>query len=334
MQKILITGAAGFIGFHLVKRLENNFHIVGLDNLNDYYEPGLKLARLRECGIDVEKIQNGILLSGLKYRHYRFVKMDISDQQAIYGLFEKEQFDMVINLAAQAGVRYSIDNPDSYLHSNMIGFHNIVESCRKFKVKDLIFASSSSVYGNIKEGPFYEGQFVDNPISLYAATKKSNELVAHAYSHLYDIRTIGLRFFTVYGEWGRPDMAYFKFINKILKGEPIEVYNYGSLERDYTYIDDIVEGIKKILENIKDQSYQIYNIGNSRPVNLLKFIETIENELGVEAKKIMKPMQPGDVYMTYADTSKLERDYGYHPSTDLDVGIRNFVKWYKKYYEV
>lgn len=333
-MKLLITGAAGFIGYHLINKLANEFAIVGADNINSYYDPGLKLGRLKELGIKTDKLKEGIAITGEKFPDFSFIKMDISDKEMLSQIFEKEEFDMVINLAAQAGVRYSIDNPDTYIQSNMIGFYNIIETCRQFGVKNLIFASSSSVYGNTRDVPFHEDQFVDNPISLYAATKKSNELVAHVYSHLYGINTIGIRFFTVYGAWGRPDMAYFKFINKIMNDEPIEVYNHGNLERDFTYIDDIITGIEKIIKMPVKHSYQIYNIGNSKPVNLLRFIEIIEHELGKKAKKIMKDMQPGDVYTTYADTSKLEKDYEYHPSTDLTTGIRNFVKWYKEYYKV
>ena len=334
MQKVLITGATGFIGFHLTKRLVNSYAIVGLDNLNDYYDPELKYGRLNACGFKKSGVSYNKLIQSSICPNFHFIQIDLADQNNINRLFEQQHFDIVINLAAQAGVRYSIDSPDAYLQSNLIGFHNIVEACRKFAVKNLIFASSSSVYGNKQEVPFTEDQFVDRPVSLYAATKKSNELVAHVYSHLYDIRTIGLRFFTVYGEWGRPDMAYFKFVKKILNGEPIDVYNHGNLERDFTYVKDIVEGIEKIVKTPKNEPYQIYNMGNSKPVSLLRFIETIENELGVKAKKIMKPMQPGDVYQTYADTTKLEKDFGYHPSTDLETGIKRFVHWYKYYYKV
>ena len=334
MEKVLITGAAGFIGYHLIHKLANEFEIVGIDNINDYYDPNLKLGRLDALGINTKQVEENVLVLSRKYPNVRFVKMDISDNVDIFQLFQNEKFDLVVNLAAQAGVRYSIDNRYVYLQSNVVGFHNIMEACRQYHVDKLIFASSSSVYGNTKDVPFTEDQFVDHPISLYAATKKSNELVAHVYSHLYDIKTVGLRFFTVYGEWGRPDMAYFKFANKMIQGEPIEVYNNGNLERDFTYIDDIIIGVEKIIKSPIDHPYQIYNIGNSKPVNLLKFIKILEQEMGIKAQKVMKEMQPGDVYITYADTNKLEKDYGYHPTTDLETGIRNFVRWYKNYYKV
>lgn len=334
MEKVLITDAAGFIGYHLIHKLANEFEIVGIDNINDYYDPNLKWGRLNALGIDTKEVKENVLVLSRKYPNIRFVKMDISDNVGLFQLFQNEKFDLVVNLAAQAGVRYSIDNPGSYIQSNIIGFYNIIEACRNYNVEKLIFASSSSVYGNTREVPFTENQFVDNPISLYAATKKSNELIAHVYSHLYGIKTIGLRFFTVYGEWGRPDMAYFKFANKMIQGGPIEVYNNGKLERDFTYIDDIITGIEKIIKSSFNQSFQIYNIGNSKPVNLLKFIEILEQEMGIKAQKVMKEMQPGDVYITYADTSKLEQDFGYHPSTALATGIKNFVKWYKSYYKL
>lgn len=331
-KKILITGTAGFIGFHLVNKLIANYEIVGLDNLNDYYDPQLKYDRLSNAGIPVKEIAHGKLLQSEKHPNYRFVKMDLADKDSINQLFANENFDIIINLAAQAGVRYSIDNPDAYLQSNMIGFHNIVEACRNHHVNYLIYASSSSVYGNSKVVPFSESHQVDHPISLYAATKKSNELVAHVYSHLYGIQMAGLRFFTVYGEWGRPDMAYFSFVNKILNGKTIDVYNNGNLERDFTYVDDIVNGIEKMVAKPTREPYKVYNIGNSKPVNLLTFIQTIEEALGKEAKKVMKPMQPGDVYRTYADTTHLEHDFNYKPSTNLKDGIHRFVQWYKQYY--
>ena len=331
-MKILITGTAGFVGFHLAERLAPYYKILGLDNINDYYDPELKYGRLRQSGFEINRIGGNQPVYSTKHLGYRFIKADLTDKETLFQLFEQEQFDIVIHLAAQAGVRYSIDHPDAYLQSNLVGFHNIVEACRHFQVGRLIFASSSSVYGNTKETPFKESQSVDYPVSLYAATKKSNELVAHVYSHLYGIKMTGLRFFTAYGEWGRPDMAYFKFVSKILKGEPIEVYNKGRLERDFTYIDDIIEGIKKIVDNPNENAYKIYNIGNSQPVNLLKFIETIESELGRKAKKVMKPMQPGDVYTTWADTSRLEEDFGYKPATPLSEGVKKFILWYKSYY--
>jgi len=333
-MKILITGSAGFIGFHLAERLAANHSLVGLDNINDYYETSLKYGRLSHSGFEKERITENRLVKSARHSDYRFIMADLADKATIIKLFEEEQFDLVIHLAAQAGVRYSIDHPDAYLQSNLTGFHNIVEACRHSDTGRLIFASSSSVYGNTKETPFRETQPVDHPISLYAATKKSNELVAHVYSHLYGIKMTGLRFFTVYGEWGRPDMAYFKFVRKILNGAPIEVYNNGDLERDFTFIRDIVDGIEKMVNHPTDELYKIYNIGNSRPLNLLSFIETIESELGKKARKVMKPMQPGDVYTTYADTSRLEKDYGYKPSTDFREGVRKFIKWYKTFYGV
>lgn len=331
-MKILITGAAGFVGFHLAERLAPEHAIVGLDNINDYYETSLKYGRLQESGFETSKIDDGEIIESNTHPGYRFIKADLADKEAIFGLYRQEQFDLVIHLAAQAGVRYSIDRPDAYLQSNLVGFHNIVEACRHYDVRRLIYASSSSVYGNTKETPFLETQPVDYPISLYAATKKSNELVAHVYSHLYGIQMTGLRFFTVYGEWGRPDMAYFKFVRKILNGESIDVYNKGHLERDFTYIADIVDGIERMVNHPTSEPYKVYNIGNSKPLNLLDFIETIESELGRKAEKVMKPMQPGDVYTTYANTSRLEQDFGYKPSTDFRDGVRRFIKWYRDYY--
>ena len=333
-MKLLITGTAGFVGFHLAERLAYGHKIVGIDNINDYYETDLKYGRLEASGFKKEQVKTNEPVQSETKPDYRFIKADLADKDTLFRLFEKERFDLVIHLAAQAGVRYSIDHPDAYLQSNLVGFHNIVEACRHHNVERLIYASSSSVYGNTKETPFREHHPVDYPVSLYAATKKSNELVAHVYAHLYGIKMTGLRFFTVYGEWGRPDMAYFKFVRKILNGEPIEVYNNGHLERDFTYIDDIIDGMQRMVENPGDEAYKIYNIGNSKPINLLDFIETIETELGRKAEKIMKPMQPGDVYITYADTSRLEQDYGYKPSTDFRDGVRKFIEWYKSYYEV
>jgi|LZCG01.1.fsa_nt_gb UDP-glucuronate 4-epimerase len=333
-MKILITGAAGFIGYHLVNRLAQHHEIAGIDNLNNYYDVNLKLDRLRQAGIPADNLRENRLWQSSNYATYHFAKIDLANQKELFSLFKGNTFDVVINLAAQAGVRYSIDNPDAYLQSNMVGFHNIVEACRQFGVPYLIYASSSSVYGNSTIVPFSESQQVDNPISLYAATKKSNELVAHVYNHLYGIKMAGLRFFTVYGEWGRPDMAYFKFVDKILNRQPIEVYNNGNLERDFTYVDDIIDGIEKMVINPASAPYKIYNIGNSKPVNLLQFIETIEEALGLKAKKIMKPMQPGDVYRTWADTSQLENDFGYKPDTPLSQGIYRFVEWYKTYYNL
>ena len=335
---ILITGAAGFIGAFLCKRLleTTNDTIIGVDNLNDYYDVSLKEARLKM----------------LNYDNFTFVKGDISDKAFIDKLFDKYKFDVVVNLAAQAGVRYSIDHPDVYIQSNIIGFYNILEACRHNPVKHLVYASSSSVYGDNTKVPFSTDDKVDNPVSLYAATKKSDELLAHAYSKLYNIPTTGLRFFTVYGPMGRPDMAYFSFTNKLIKGETIEIFNYGNCKRDFTYIDDIVEGIVKVMNKAPEKKdgddglpippYRLYNIGNSKPESLLDFVQILSEELvraGVlpkdydfEAHKKLVPMQKGDVPVTYADTSDLERDFGYKPFTSLREGLRRFVEWYKGFY--
>ena len=339
-MKILVTGAAGFIGAFLCKKLleTTKDEIVGLDNLNDYYEVSLKEERLK-------------MLS--KFERFSFVKGDISDKQMVDSLFEKHHFDIVVNLAAQAGVRYSIDHPDVYIQSNIIGFYNILEACRYHMPQHLVYASSSSVYGGNKKVPFSTDDKVDNPVSLYAATKKSNELLAYSYSKLYNIPTTGLRFFTVYGPMGRPDMAYFSFTNKLIKGETIQIFNYGNCKRDFTYVDDIVEGIIKVMgkaPNKKDGEdglpippYKIYNIGNSNPENLLDFVQILSEELvrakvlpsdyDFESHKKLVAMQKGDVPITYADTSDLERDFGYKPSTSLRDGLRKFAEWYKEYYK-
>lgn len=335
-MKILITGIAGFIGFHLSRKLLNkSYQVIGLDNLNDYYDTKLKEGRL-----EILK-QN---------KNFIFHKKDLKDKEAIDNLFKEYKPDYVINLAAQAGVRYSIENPYAYVDSNLIGFMNILEACRNYPVKHLLYASSSSVYGGNKVAPFSTNHNVDHPVSLYAATKKSNELMAHTYSHLYGIPTTGLRFFTVYGPWGRPDMAYFSFTRDILAGKPIKVFNHGKMERDFTYIDDIVEGIYKLIDKIPvankdwDESeedlstsfapYKIYNIGNNNPVPLMRFINALEEALGEEAEKIYMDMQPGDVLRTYADVSDLEKDIGFKPSTSIEDGLKKFVEWYKEYYKV
>ena len=328
MKTILVTGSAGFIGSNLVLRLFKEMSegtIVGLDNLNDYYDPTLKDYRLSE----IEKAKP----AGIEYE---FVKGDLADKTLIDGLFEKYHFDVVVNLAAQAGVRYSITNPDAYIQSNMIGFYNILEACRHNPVEHLVYASSSSVYGGNKKVPFSTDDRVDNPVSLYAATKKSNELFAHCYSKLYDIPTTGLRFFTVYGPAGRPDMAYFGFTNKLLKGETIQIFNYGNCRRDFTYVDDIVEGVYRVMQKAP------YNIGGGQPENLLDFVNILQEELvraGVlpsdfdfEAHKELVPMQPGDVPTTYADATALERDFGFTPKITLREGLRKFAEWYKGYY--
>ncbi|MFK7946519.1 MAG: NAD-dependent epimerase [Saprospiraceae bacterium] len=342
-MKILVTGAAGFIGFHLVSALlKRGDEIIGIDNINDYYDVNLKYGRLGEHGISKNDIVYNIPIKSTTKANYTFIKIDISDRDTIKELFSSNKFDVVCNLAAQAGVRYSIENPQAYIDSNIVGFANILEGCRHNKVKHLVYASSSSVYGLNKKVPFSTTDNVDYPISLYAATKKSNELMAHTYSHLYNLPTTGLRFFTVYGSWGRPDMAYFLFTKAILEGKSIKVFNNGNMSRDFTYIDDIVEGIDKVINNppvASDKAvsaskapYKVYNIGNNAPVNLLKFIETIEEKLGMVADKKMLPIQPGDVYTTYADVSDLIQDLKYRPNTDLGKGIGLFVKWYKNFY--
>lgn len=328
-MSILVTGAAGFIGFYLSKRLlEQGETVVGYDNLNDYYDPKLKDARL------------AILA---EYDKFTFVKGDLSDKAAVDALFAEHKPEIVVNLAAQAGVRYSITNPGAYMSSNMIGFFNILEACRNNPVKHLVYASSSSVYGTNKKVPYSTTDKVDNPVSLYAATKKSNELMAHAYSKLYKIPATGLRFFTVYGPMGRPDMAYFGFTNKLVKGEKIQIFNYGDMKRDFTYIDDIVTGIVNVMqkppaENEDGALYKVYNIGNNKPENLLYFVETLEkcliNEgiINKPAEKELLPMQPGDVYQTYADVDDLIRDFNFKPNTSLEEGLSKFAKWYKEFY--
>lgn len=335
-MKILVTGTAGFIGFHLAnKLLEKGVEVVGIDNINDYYSTDLKSARLAEAGISAEAKNWNKKVVSTKNSNYSFVRMNLEDREQLNQLFNTEKFDMVCNLAAQAGVRYSIENPHAYIESNIVGFINILEACRYNNIKHLVYASSSSVYGNSAKMPLSVTDSVDNPISLYAATKKSNELMAHTYSHLFGIPTTGLRFFTVYGPWGRPDMAYFLFTNAILKGKPIKVFNQGDLYRDFTYVDDIVEGIVKILNGVPSVTppYKVHNIGNSSPVKLMDFIETIEKALGQEAEKEYHDMQPGDVYKTYADVSELQKDFGYSPETTLENGIGMFVKWYKSFYK-
>lgn len=330
---VVVTGAAGFIGSYLSKNLldsDSSIKIIGIDCITDYYDVSLKEERLN-------------MLSNYGDR-FNFIKGDISDKSLIDEIFSKYKPDVVVNLAAQAGVRYSITNPDAYIKSNLVGFYNILEACRHNPVKHLVFASSSSVYGTNKKVPYSTEDKVDNPVSLYAATKKSNELMAHAYCKLYKIPATGLRFFTVYGPMGRPDMAYFKFTNKLVKGEPIEIYNMGDMYRDFTYIDDIVKGIVNVMQKSPDETedgapYKIYNIGNNKPESLMYFVETLEkcliNEgiISEPGKKVLLPMQPGDVYQTYADVKELEKDFGFKPSTSLETGLANFAKWYKGYYE-
>lgn len=339
-QKVLVTGAAGFIGFHITKKLlENGNEVIGIDNINDYYDINLKYARLTKSGISIDssKSNSTNIYQSELYPNYKFVKMDIEDREQLYELFSSEKFDKVCHLAAQVGVRYSLENPHAYVGSNLIGFVNIIEACRQYDVKHLVYASSSSVYGDSKAMSLKTSSNVDRPISLYAATKKSNELIAHTYSHLYNLPTTGLRFFTVYGPWGRPDMAYFIFVNNILNGIPIKIYNGGDMYRDFTYIDDIVEGIKRVIEITADTRksvpYKLYNIGNSSTILLLDFIKQIEKSLGKNAIKEFLPIQPGDVHRTEADISDLKKDYNYKPDTPLDKGINEFVLWYKSYFQ-
>ena len=334
-MKILVTGAAGFIGFHLVEALLNQGdEIVGIDNINDYYDVNLKYARLEESGITEEKIdETGNLVQSSKYLKYRFAKIDITDLLKLEELFKKEQFTHVVNLAAQAGVRYSIENPHAYVQSNIVGYVNILECCRHHKIQHFVYASSSSVYGANSKVPFSEDDRVDHPVSLYAATKKSNELMAYTYSHLYDLQTTGLRFFTVYGPWGRPDMAPMLFANAISKDEPIKVFNNGEMQRDFTYVDDIVEGIIRVIsfKTIKLPKAEVFNIGNSKPIDLMEFITIMEDCLGKKAIKKFMPMQDGDVKITYADTKKIKIKINYTPSCDLKEGVLEFTNWFKQY---
>ena len=340
-KTVLVTGAAGFIGSNLVKRLFNEFpdiKIVGIDSVTDYYDVSIKYGRLAE----IEALN----------RDWTFVKASIADKSIVNDLFSEHHFAVVVNLAAQAGVRYSITNPDAYIESNLIGFYNILEACRHYEVEHLVYASSSSVYGSNKKVPYSTDDKVDNPVSLYAATKKSNELMAHAYSKLYNIQSTGLRFFTVYGPAGRPDMAYFGFTNKLVHGDTIKIFNYGNCKRDFTFVDDIVEGVVRVMQHAPEKQngedglpippYKVYNIGNSHPENLLEFVDILQQELlraGVlpsdydfDAHKELVPMQPGDVPVTYADTTPLEQDFGFKPSTPLREGLRKFAEWYRGYY--
>ena len=353
-KTILVTGAAGFVGSNLVKRLFKDVKdatIIGIDNMNDYYDVSLKEWRLKE----LKTLSNSPCLGGESGLggSFNFIKGDIADKATIDDIFEKYHPAVVVNLAAQAGVRYSITNPDAYIQSNLIGFYNILEACRHYPVEHLVYASSSSVYGSNKKIPYSTDDKADNPVSLYAATKKSNELMAHAYSKLYNIPSTGLRFFTVYGPAGRPDMAYFGFTNKLVKGETIQIFNFGNCKRDFTYVDDIVEGVVRIMQGAPEKKvgedglpippYAVYNIGNNQPENLLTFVDILQQELirakvlpedyDFEAHKKLVPMQPGDVPVTYADTSALERDYGYKPSTSLRDGLRAFAEWYADFYQ-
>lgn len=336
MVRVLVTGAAGFIGFHLSQRLlERGDEVIGLDNLNNYYDVILKKDRLAQLQTRPD---------------FKFYKLDLADREGMAQLFAEHRFERVVHLAAQAGVRYSLNNPHAYADSNLMGFINVLEGCRHSGVEHLVFASSSSVYGANTKTPFSVSDSVDHPISLYAATKKANELMAHTYSHLYSLPTTGLRFFTVYGPWGRPDMAYFLFTKAILAGQPIGVFNYGKMQRDFTYIDDVIEGVVRVLDRVPQAQstlsdielnpgnsiapYKIYNIGNNQPNNLLHFIQVLEDCLGIEAKKNLLPMQPGDVPVTYADVDALIKDVGFKPNTPIEVGLEQFVKWYLSYYQI
>lgn len=349
-MRYLVTGTAGFIGFHLAKKLlERGEEVVGLDIINDYYDINLKYARLEHMGISKVQIERNKLVQSSTYQGYRFVQMELSEKEPVMALFAEEKFDVVIHLAAQAGVRYSLSNPEVYIQSNILAFLNILEGCRYHPVKHLVYASSSSVYGANEKMPFSTSDSVDHPISLYAASKKSNELMAHTYSHLFGIPTTGLRFFTVYGPWGRPDMALFLFTEAILKGEPIQVFNYGKMKRDFTYVDDIVAGVMKVADRPAKPNpdfdpqnpdpgsskvpYKIYNIGNSSPVLLMDYIKAVEKGLGKEAKMDLLPLQPGDVPASHADVTDLVRDTGYKPETPIEDGVKAFTDWYMDYYK-
>ncbi len=350
-MKILVTGTAGFIGFWLSKTLaERGDEVVGYDNINDYYDVNLKYGRLAQLGVSREDAEGGRLASSSKYSNLRFLKADLADLDTMKKLFDAEKFDVVVNLAAQAGVRYSLKNPHAYSASNLVGFVNILECCRNAGVKNLVYASSSSVYGLNENMPFSTHESVNHPISLYAATKKSNELLAHTYSHLFGLPTTGLRFFTVYGEWGRPDMALFLFTDAAVHGKAIDVYNYGEMMRDFTYVGDIVKGVIKCVDNpakpnlawsgknpdpaSSSAPYRVYNIGNNSPVKLMDYIRAVEKALGREIKKNLMPIQPGDVPATYADVGDLVTDFDYKPNTSVEEGVARFVKWYVDYYQI
>lgn len=341
-MNILVTGAAGFIGFFVCKSLLAKGHqVVGLDNINDYYDPKLKFARLKELGIENKGASkfNQLKVSS-SFPNFSFIRLNLEDKEGLTDLFASADFEVVCNLAAQAGVRYSLENPQAYIDSNIVGFLNILENCRHFNIKHLVYASSSSVYGLNKKIPFETTDSVDHPISLYAATKKSNELMAYTYSHLYGFSTTGLRFFTVYGPWGRPDMALFLFTDAIVHDRPIKVFNHGKMERDFTYIDDITEGVIRVVETpferraTPENRYKLYNIGNNNSVKLFDFIKAIESSLGKEAQKKMLPMQPGDVEKTWANVDDLIADYAYQPNTPVQEGVRKFVDWYRQYYHI
>lgn len=349
-MKILVTGTAGFIGsFTAAKLAARGDEVIGIDNINDYYDVGLKYSRLEKDGFDRHKVEAGDWVESAKYPAYRFIRMDLKDREGILQIFGNEEIGMVCHMAAQAGVRYSLENPHAYIDANIVGFLNILEGCRHHKIKHLVYASSSSVYGLNEKYPFSTNDNVDHPVSVYAATKKSNELMAHTYSYLYGLPCTGLRFFTVYGPWGRPDMALFRFTKAILDDRPIDVYNHGQMRRDFTYIDDIVTGVLKVLDNpaMGDRRwdgkrpnpswspgpYRLYNIGNNSPVNLMDFIGAIERALGKTAKKNLMDLQPGDVPATWADVNQLVRDFGYAPGVPVEEGVERFVEWYKGYYK-
>lgn len=335
-KKILVTGVLGFIGYHLSKKLINKgYQVIGIDNINGYYDIKQKYDKLPLFGITEKSPWPNQIFESKIYQNFKFGKIDITDRFQIEELFRGEKFDIVVNLAAQAGVQYSIKNPHSYIENNVTGFINLIDASKTYGAQHFIYASSSSVYGNREDVPFNESDNVDNPISLYAASKKANELIAHTYSHLHRLKTTGLRFFTVYGPWGRPDMAPFIFTQNILEGKEITVFNDGNIERDFTYIDDIVSGVYSVINDMPRVGYiyNIYNIGNSKPINLMKFIETIELKLNKKAKIIYEPLRKGDVYKTFASTSKLHDDFGYIPTMDITKGISNFIDWYKDYFK-
>jgi UDP-glucuronate 4-epimerase len=350
-QNILVTGAAGFIGFHTSKRLlERGDQVIGLDSINDYYDPLLKKDRLIQLGIDPKEIEYNVRVYSSTYPGFSFIRLQLEDKHNMQQLFQSERIDGIINLAAQAGVRHSLTHPEVYMQSNILGFCHILEMARHFKVKHLVYASSSSVYGQARNIPFSTMEHVDFPVSLYAASKKANELMAHTYSHIFGVPTTGLRFFTVYGPWGRPDMALFIFTKNILEGKPIDVYNYGDMRRDFTYVDDIVEGVLRVLDHpptknphaeamnyaqeIVQTPYMVYNIGNSSPVRLMDFIEEIERQLGKKAEKNLMPIQPGDIALSYADVSELKQNLDYSPGTSIQEGVANFLTWYKSYFNI
>ena len=350
-MKILVTGTAGFIGSFLAERLiARGDEVVGLDSINDYYDVNVKYGRLERAGIVRDKLEYNVVVQSDKFSNYKFVQMNLEDKENIDALFKAEKFDKVCNLAAQAGVRYSLINPQAYVNANIVGFVNILEACRHNEIAHLAYASSSSVYGLNESMPFSTSDNIDHPVSLYAASKKANELMAHTYSHLFGLPTTGLRFFTVYGPWGRPDMALFLFTKAILEGKPIDVFNYGKMKRDFTYVDDIVEGVIRVIDNppkgredwsgtkpdpsCSKAPYKVYNIGNSSPVLLMDFIAAIENAIGKKAEKNMLPLQPGDVPATWADVTDLVEDLGYKPDTSIEEGVGKFVKWYREFYNI